>query len=116
MIFGIPELATEIGAWALLITGILTAIGLLARFFITPLMRWFENRTFQRVVEELKPLFDGVEEVKKLMIYHLGANGSTQPVRDKLIILGEDVKNLKQALGTVRKDIEAIEVDVKDIR
>jgi len=123
-IAALPTLVVDVAAAAVAITVIGTAIGAVFRwiinpFFIKPFVEWFHET---KVRPELADIGSNLEEVKHLIVYHLGGNGTTVAVRDRLLLLEEDVKGNKQmgvsvqtTLGSLTEKINQLSVE-KEVR
>ncbi len=98
-----------VGAWLAVVVAVTTILGVAFRwiflpFFVTPLAAWFEKRNLEPA---LAPIAEDVGEIKKLVTYHLGANGATPPLRDRVLTLETTVAN-------VREDVRNLDVEKAD--
>ena len=112
----LPPLLVDIGTAALVFTAVGAAIGAAFRwiinpFFFKPFINWFHEN---RVKPELDGINTNVDEVKHLIVYHLGGNGKTIPVRDRLLIVEEHVRAIDEKIANIKQEVRDIENERHD--
>ncbi len=85
--------------------GLLAFFTMLAAFCKLMVVPWLRDNVVAPQLEQLRskdlgPQLDRIESTavttNKLVVYHLGANGSTIPLRDRVLTLESTVGNIKE--------------------
>lgn len=89
MIAGVPPLVVEVGVWLGTFTAMIVFASLVWR---TPPMQWLtkqlredrEDRMLAAVKAGTADIVEALEDHRKYMHYHLGPNGETKPIHQRL--------------------------------
>lgn len=93
-----PPLLIDVATAAAAITAIVAGITLAWRLIIKPVIWMPIANAFKKeqVDPAIEPISLQLHEIKSLIIHHLGPNGDTIPLRDKVLIIEQDIKHMKE--------------------
>lgn len=89
-------------------------------FFINPVLTWYRDEklgaelapmrddlsTLRSDIEAIKPMAAEISQTLHLVSFHLGWNGTTQPVRDRLLIVETQLSGVSQDLAAMKTQIK----------
>jgi hypothetical protein len=107
-----PPIET-IALYAGYLLAIATALGVVVRWiflplFIRPLLSWYrDTRLVPELDTQLQPIRDDLAQTLHLVRFHLGSNGTTPPLRDRVLALEVDASAVKDDVREIRDDLKS---------
>lgn len=82
----------QIGA----VAAALTAIGIAVERVWGPMRKWLANALTNPLLDKLDEMKDDFDEHRQYVEYHLGPNGKTPPVHERLTIVEDSVRRIAE--------------------